>query len=206
MKHFVQDIFPTPIYFGKMERNFSNKEMEFVKQNSEKLNKNTFNYNSKNTDVLEDSSMSDIKKFVIDHIKNYKEVILSIKDNVDFYITQSWLNYTKENEMHHDHYHPNSIISGVFYFNVDNKYDSITFSKDKQKNIIQFSEPLKYNNYNTQDVTIPVSNGLLVLFPSNLNHRVSLKKGNNFRVSLAFNTFIKGELNHPPGLQYLKIN
>ena len=32
------------------------------------------------------------------------------------------------------------------------------------------------------------------MFPSSLVHQVDLKKGNNTRISLAFNTFYKGKL------------
>ena len=32
------------------------------------------------------------------------------------------------------------------------------------------------------------------MFPSSTTHRVDIKKGNNTRVSLAFNTFYKGKI------------
>ena len=43
------------------------------------------------------------------------------------------------------------------------------------------------------------------MFPSSTTHQVDLKKGNNTRISLAFNTFVKGTLGKNSGLTELKI-
>ena len=40
----------------------------------------------------------------------------------------------------------------------------------------------------------PVETGKIVLFPSYLTHQVTSKKGNNTRISLSFNIFLKGSL------------
>ncbi len=40
--------------------------------------------------------------------------------------------------------------------------------------------------------SIPQENNNLILFPSSLTHMVETKEGNNTRISLAFNVFIKG--------------
>ncbi len=48
-------------------------------------------------------------------------------NNITPYITQSWLNYTETNQYHHKHQHPNSLVSGVFYINCDDKFDKIKF-------------------------------------------------------------------------------
>jgi hypothetical protein len=47
--------------------------------------------------------------------------IICPKNNIELYITQSWLNYTEENQYHHRHEHPNSVVSGVLYFDSDKK-------------------------------------------------------------------------------------
>jgi uncharacterized protein (TIGR02466 family) len=200
----VRDLFPTPLYVTQLTRGLTDEEVLFITDNSEQVKENTHNYQSLNVDVLEDTSMKNIKNFVLTHVNNYKEEVMSISDNVEFYITQSWLNYTNESQAHHEHYHPNSIISGVLYLATDEE-DSITFVKDHHKDSIMFSTPKKINSYNSNTSNLKVGNGLLILFPSNITHRVSPKKGDNTRISLAFNTFFRGELNMPVDLQYLKI-
>jgi predicted 2-oxoglutarate/Fe(II)-dependent dioxygenase YbiX len=55
-------------------------------------------------------------------------------------------------------------------------------------------QPKEYNIYNSKSWWLPVKTGQLILFPSSTTHSVEVKKGNNTRVSLAFNVFIKGTL------------
>ena len=43
-------------------------------------------------------------------------------------------------------------------------------------------------------VNIMPTNGDLIIFPSSTNHYVAQKKENNKRISLSFNTFVKGKL------------
>ena len=49
-----------------------------------------------------------------------------------------------------------------------------------------------FNFFNSESWWLPVKTGQIMLFPSSLSHSVSIKKGTNTRVSLAFNVFIKG--------------
>ena len=52
----------------------------------------------------------------------------------------------------------------------------------------------QWNVYNSNLWWFPVETGQLILFPSSLTHSVETKKGNNTRISLAFNTFVKGTI------------
>ena len=48
-------------------------------------------------------------------------------------------------------------------------------------------------------MTFQVTAGKLMLFPSNLMHRVEENKSNRDRYSLAFNLFCKGRFGHKEG-------
>jgi uncharacterized protein (TIGR02466 family) len=204
MNYIVEKLFPKALYIAHLTRQFTNDEIDLVNRTSLKIIKNTYNIQSVNVDILEESCMKNLKETILKHVNNYKNDIMSVSDNVDFYITQSWINFTKQNEMHHEHYHPNSILSGVLYISTQ-EGDSISFLKDHHKNTIAFSKPKEYNSFNSDVVNLPVSNGMLVLFPSDITHQVNKKESSGTRISLAFNTFFKGDLNNPIGLQYLKI-
>ena len=52
----------------------------------------------------------------------------------------------------------------------------------------------KYNICNSSTWWFPLKTGQLIMFPSSTPHEVETKKGDNTRVSLAFNTFYKGIL------------
>jgi len=91
------------------------------------------------------------------------------------------------------HTHPNGLISGVFYYGPTvEKTPAIKFHKiaaavnvsyilpktvDKKKNL----------KYSQNEFSIIFEPGLLLLFPSYLNHSVPINKTDKPRHSLAFN-------------------
>lgn len=124
----------------------------------------------------------------------FKEVYKP-KDNVKIYITQSWLNITKKDMYHHVHYHPNSFLSGVFYISALEK-DCIEFyiSNQMQDSFIKTFDVSSYGSFNSPLIWFPVEDSLLTIFPSYLQHGVPVNNTNKDRVSLSFNTFLKGTL------------
>ena len=54
--------------------------------------------------------------------------------------------------------------------------------------------PREWNPFNSFEWSFPMKTGNIILFPSSLNHGVKQKEGKNTRVSLSFNTFVKGVL------------
>ena len=62
---------------------------------------------------------------------------------------------------------------------------------------------INFNEDNSGSWYMPVVPGLLMMFPSRLEHSVITKKESNNRISLAFNTFIKGDLGDQIGLTRL---
>ena len=189
----INNIFPTPIYTTKINRKFTKQELQFVKEQKKHCMSNEGNINTKDNYVLNRKEFKNIKKFLDKHCKDYLEKIICPKNNIDLYITQSWLNYTEANQYHHKHAHPNSVISGVFYFDSDKENDKILFSSSKSyEQIKPVIDKTKYNIWNSETWFFPVETGNLFMFPSSTNHQVETKQGSNTRISLAFNTFYKG--------------
>jgi len=196
-------IFPTPIYTNKLDREFTKKEINFFTKEKEKKLENVGNNSSDNNYILNSSELKNLKQELDEIVKDYFKKVISIDEKASPYITQSWLNWTSENEFHHRHSHSNSIVSGVLYIDVDEKQDKINFFKNENCQIyIREKEP---NIFNTNNVSLVVKNGLIVLFPSYLDHAVDVKKGNNVRISLAFNTFVKGIIGLDKALTELKL-
>jgi len=189
----IQNLFPTPIYMSNLDRPFTKQELHFVDNQKNHSVKNEGNINTKDNYILNRKEFKNIKKFLHECCKDYLEKIISPKNNIELYITQSWLNYTEENQFHHKHTHPNSIISGVLYFNCDKKNDKITFSNPKTYQQIK-PEIDQYNIWNSDTWWFGLETGQLIMFPSSTIHHVDTKKGNNTRISLAFNTFYKGTI------------
>jgi len=194
-KPVINNIFPTPIYTTKMDRGFTKQELNFVKEQKNHCTNNQGNINTKDNYILNRKEFKNIKKFLDKHCKNYLDTVICPKDNIEIYITQSWLNYTEANQFHHKHEHPNSIVSGVLYFDSDIKNDKILFSHSKgYQQIKPDIDKEKFNLWNSSTWFFPVETGNLFMFPSSTTHQVETKQGTNTRISLAFNTFYKGSV------------
>jgi len=203
MKYNTHNLFPIPVYVSEINRPFTKKELNFVDNQKNKTNKN-FNSFTKDTYILNKPEFKSIKSFIDKNCKNYLNKIISPKHESELYVTQSWINYMKQGEHHHPHAHPNSIVSGVFYLNADDKNDSIKFTHPKGYQQIK-PEIDKYNIWNSDTWWFPVKTGQLIMFPSSLVHRVDTKKNKDTRISLAFNTFYKGILGSDNTLSELKL-
>ena len=189
----IENLFPIPIYMSNIDRKFTKQELVFVTQQKKHSNKNTGNINTKDNYILNRKEFKNIKKFLDQCCKDYLEKIISPKNNIELYITQSWLNYTEENQHHHIHAHPNSVVSGVLYFDCDKENDQIKFTNPVGYQQIK-PEIKDFNIWNSETWWFALKTGQLVMFPSSTIHQVETKQGTNTRISLAFNTFYKGTI------------
>jgi len=200
----IHSLFPTPIYTTKMDRPFTKQELQFVKEQKNHCNKNTGNINTKDSYILNRKQFKNIKKFLDKCCEDYLNRLICPKNNIKLYITQSWLNYTETNQYHHKHEHPNSVISGVLYFDSDIKNDKILFSHPiPYTQIGPETDKEKFNIWNSRTWWFSVETGNLFMFPSSTTHQVECKQGNNTRISLAFNTFYKGSVGSSDSLTEL---
>ena len=185
----IMDLFPTPLYLNNIDAPLINQQKNYLLNLPKILNMG--NLRSESGYIFENTLFTELKKTINEHIKEYVNIVYP-NSNLDVYITQSWANYTEPNEYHHKHSHPNSFISGVFYVNAIKNEDIIKFYKD-----LPFIYQINHNqpnNYNSCDVAILVESGDLVLFPSNFQHNVPPTTSKETRISIAFNTFIKGNI------------
>jgi uncharacterized protein (TIGR02466 family) len=190
MEATINGIFPTPIYISKLDRDITTKELLFIDKTKLDTYKNEGNTTSNDNYILNNKEFKTLKEELDLRVKDYFDKIISSDNNIIPYITQSWLNYTETNQYHHKHTHSNSLISGVFYINSDEKFDKIKFFNESYKTI-KF-EIKNWNIWNSESWWFPVKTGDVILFPSSLTHMVETKQGDNTRISLAFNVFIKG--------------
>ncbi len=185
----IMDLFPTPLYINNINAPLINQQKTYLLNLPKILNMG--NLRSESGYIFEYPLFAELKKTINEHIKEYVNIVYP-NSNLDVYITQSWANFTEPNQYHHKHSHPNSFISGVFYVNAIKNEDMIKFYKD-----LPFIYQINHNqpnNYNSGDVAILVETGDLVLFPSNFQHNVPPTTSKEIRISVSFNTFIKGNI------------
>ena len=192
----LHKIFPCPVYIAKRDINLSPKEEKEIRKiiDKEGVYRNHGNFTSNNSYIF-NGKLKNIKQFCEEQLNIYVKEVINPREELDFYITQSWLNVTKPGGFHHDHCHSNSIISGVFYISTGED-DKITFTDPnmKIKELIKF-EQKEYNLFNSTGWFFSSVTNALVLFPSWLNHKVEVnEKATTDRISISFNTFVKGTL------------
>jgi uncharacterized protein (TIGR02466 family) len=202
----IHGIFPQPVFFSHIGRTWTKEEQAFLQKQSESTHNNSGNTTSNNRYVLREPEAKDMSDFVQKAVDQYIDNVMfpKFRDQLEFYVTQSWLNYTKPGQYHHKHAHPNSILSGVLYIDADETKDKIFFYKDGYQQIKFPTE--NFQLYNSESWFFTVKTGDIVIFPSSLTHMVETKEGENTRTSLAFNVFAKGYIGNEDELTALQLH
>ena len=205
----LMQLFPVPLLICPCPFDYS-KELEWIRnQDCRKENKGGdgvqpihYNRQSEDTFVLDRPELANIRAFIEAKLHQYVTQIMASTDKL--VITQSWLNKSKKGESHHEHVHPNSLISGVWYPQIHEQLPPIQFCSKNQRDVALSSE--KYNTFNSATFMLPMKKGELILFPSNLSHSVPANQSDEERISLSFNTWAKGNLGDIKSLTYLPLD
>ena len=115
--------------------------------------------------------------------------ILMLK-NTNYRIFSSWLAKAKPKGFSHSHIHSNSWLSGIYYPKGDPGF-SIKFFSDNRTQF--FTPPEKYNVYNSDACIVVPEDNFLILFFSQLRHKIMPNQSTKDRFSLSFNLLPKGE-------------
>ena len=199
----IISLFPTALGVYKLNRPLYPEEINFTLQCFNGKIFTGTNSISNDTFILNYKAMSSIRAFIENSIDQYLNEVDPFPSNTSLYITQSWFTFTEKEQYHHIHNHPNSYLSGVLYFNVDPDSGKIFFKNPKIRELL--IEKSRYTQFNSEEWSITPEVGTLLLFPSYIEHYVKDYQGSNPRVSLAFNTFIKGQLGSERALTDLKL-
>jgi len=203
----VAGIFPTPIYIAQREIGLDNsgltetedKEIEEIIEHGMMATNDTHpELRSMSEDkYIFNDKLQDIKEFCEDHIDNYVKEVHNPRKDLEFYITQSWLNYTKLGGSHGMHTHQNSWISGVFYLSAPEGNGICFYDPNMRiKRILKIDSSLENpSQWQGEKITVPLKTNQLVLFPSWLGHAVDPNpEQTTTRLSLAFNVFFTGPI------------
>jgi uncharacterized protein (TIGR02466 family) len=121
-----------------------------------------------------------------------KNTLMSLKHyNLDFKLSNMWININKKGNYNILHDHPNSTISGVFWVKTPENCGSLmfhsphNFTQDLLLHSVD-SEIAKKQNYYGGYYFSP-KEGTMILFPSDLMHGVEPNESEDDRISIAFN-------------------
>lgn len=184
----IENLFPTPIGFFKYDEGLSKNDTKFITEQTQRPNQG--NTSSEDRYILKQKCLNDLSTFIEKSIHEYFMATYCPKNDVRLRVTQSWVNWSKPGQWHHQHAHPCSLISGCFYVNAVKETDKIYFYKSDYATF-KFP-PIEWNMYNSDSWWFPVGTGDLILFPSTLTHKVEPVEGTETRISISFNTFPVG--------------
>ena len=190
----IYQLFPEPVYFSKLERALTKKELKTINKYKKETYKNEGNITSSDNYVLKNKTLKNLKEDLQKRVIDYFDKVICTSNSIIPHITQSWINYTETNQFHHRHFHSNSYVSGVFYIDAKKEVDSIIFYRPGEAQKTIGLSVTRYNQFNSPSWRCSVQIGDVVLFPSSLHHGVQKKKGPHTRISLSFNVFFKGKI------------
>jgi uncharacterized protein (TIGR02466 family) len=158
-----------------------------------------YGFHSKDTYILDHKECRPLANFIMGAIKYFtKKVMMYSYEEYSF--SQSWISHKTPGQYHTMHTHPNSLISGVFYYGEDDpNIPAITFHRPTGAINASYLSP-KYqldrrkSEYAWETFSVNHAPGLLLLFPSYILHSVPVNKSNKVRKSLAFNIMPKEKI------------
>ena len=182
----IDEIFKTPVYIESLEVNLKElKDLCLKERVKDKIGERKSNtgYQSGNINI-------DLYKNLFDSIFKHAEKFYKLFEvEKDLIFQNAWININGKKDVNFSHNHPGSFMSGVFYVQTPPKSGNITF--ENPINNFNFLSPMKfitkYNNYNACIMTLPTTEGTLLLFPSWLSHYVESNESNRERISISFN-------------------
>ena len=191
-------LFGIPIYRKKIK--ISKKTIDKIKKEKYELfprEKNGY-YTKSNVFILD--QYKELKKQIEEEKNKFIYEDLKVQTDIDFKMINSW--FIKHKPKNHSgiHQHVNSFISGILYLDVGPETGALTFYKDNMwRNVFPNTFDVKftsYNEINSASWTFIPENGEVFLFPSFLQHAVSVNKTDKDRYSCAFNFYPQGLLMH----------
>ena len=184
--HKLYPIFSKPIYVNNIDYDVKKIYSQFKKTKWRNVEKNSSEKgSSSSTDlfILNKKPYREIRKHIEKHFKKYANEILEWDQNFD--ITTSWLTKTLCGEKSRYHNHNNCMYSGVLYLKTPKTKARIKFQNYENKRFHLI--PKKYNLYNYVEFFLDTLPGDIVIFPSEVFHKIDLNETNEERISLAFN-------------------
>ena len=195
MNREILPLFSFPVAVIDLDEDFSNIEnsidnIKFRKIGKCEINSSQNCYTANSFNFL--TQFPEEKNILLHYFYEYKNNILGLT-TVDFIITSSWMNKIEHNGYGHYHCHTNSIYSGIFYFDSFDSGELMFYNPFPNTFELDSDDTIENNVFNSDEWTIEPQKNRLVIFPSQLYHRVLKNTSEKNRYSLAFNLFPSGK-------------
>lgn len=178
--------FPTPVWYEHTNLTLEpikSKCLDLRDQGFENRTKsNRGGWQSRDISLKEFSEFFEIENLVQERIK---EIAPLINPNLALRLDNAWVNINKKGDYNISHFHPNAVISGVFYVTANEGSGRLKFYPYHLME--HYPVDISGSTIFYDHVTYTPKSGLLVFFPAWLRHEVEPCDNNEERISIAFN-------------------
>ena len=111
----------------------------------------------------------------------------------EYAFSQTWVTWKAPGQFHTIHSHPNSLISAVFFYGyVEEETPAITFHRPSGGIQASYLQPKHQSDrreaeFSWETFSISFQPGMLLIFPSYLQHNVGENQSDEDRISVSFN-------------------
>ena len=189
----VMPLFPRTTIVGKLDLDHEKMTKRIAKEFTREGNWHDEDpFNKTQPYLYKDPKYKKLSDEILNFVGYVCEDVFSY-ENANPEISLMWGTATPKGGSVHRHYHPNSILSGVYYpQNIE--YTEIRFYSPHRPTILP---KIRYKNvYSSVSMEYKPQQGDVVLFPSDLDHDVPINTSDEVRYSVAFNIFFRGEMGH----------
>lgn len=102
-------------------------------------------------------------------------------------ISKMWTNVNRPGSYNKSHQHNDSFISGVYYLDVPKDSGNIYFEDPRNLWCLLQASYTENDSFSRMEVEYEPKDGMIILFPSYLSHRVDINNSNSDRISISFN-------------------
>jgi len=190
------DLFPTPLYVDtqlELAKEILPVAEDYINRHGRPYRNqpnyiSTYNVDSAGVFQKFDSRLDILNNFIKDAAKKYFEDISIESKDFNLYYLFNKITFGGE---HATHAHPYSILSGVFYLKIPENAPPIIFN-DPRDHYKYIQYPTKFGNPREMYKLLPEyvinpTEGMLLFWPSWLEHQVPSSKCSEERIAVAFN-------------------
>jgi uncharacterized protein (TIGR02466 family) len=190
-------LFSTPLYVNNLG-SFDKPDLRFLDYTHTTPAGESFSFlTSVDKNVLDRPELGHIRSLIETEIEFCARDLYALTRDVQFYITNSWVNIYGRGDQAGAHMHHNSLLSGVLYLQATEAGGEIVFHKDMQSQVpfplAIDPEVVSDNIYNCRSWGYKPQTNDICIFPSILSHSVQPNNSDEARWTLAFNAFIRGK-------------
>lgn len=183
-------LFPVPVYSNMLDIDNEIKQLvknlEFADIGNGKMSVSKY--------LLDQPGFEKLRDVIDAEVYQYVQNIFSPVDRIHFFRTTSWAMKHNKGDWSSSHSHVNSIVSGIVYLEVDENSGDLVFNKilnNLYDGVLDITIQ-NWNPFNSHSFTMVPETNQIVIFPSNLPHKVNTSRSDNERYCIAFNYFVRG--------------